>query len=64
MIGYLVMRLDTKLKTSANFEVGMDKDSGLIGVLPVFNSEENAKEASQDGRFQIVAISFQTEGVL
>ena len=54
----MVMRLNTNV-TVVNAEMGerVEKIAGIAGFLPVYDTLEQAQEAAENGRFEIVPIS-------
>ena len=56
---YAVLKLSTTIKYDdpVSGEEVTQKLGGCAGYLPVFDNEEDAKEAACDGKYQIVAIS-------
>ena len=55
---FMVMRLNTNV-TVVNAEMGerVEKIAGIAGFLPVYDTLEQAQEAAENGRFEIVPIS-------
>ena len=56
---YAVLKLNTDIEVTNPF-TGKQEDiklGGLAGYIPVFSTIEEAKESSQHGKYQIVAIS-------
>ena len=55
---YMVMRLNTNV-TVGNAEIGecVEKIAGIAGFLPVYDTLEQAQEAAENRKFEIVLIS-------
>lgn len=55
---YMVMRLNTNV-TVGNAEMGerVEKIAGIAWFLPVYDTLEQAQEAAENGKFEIVPIS-------
>ena len=55
---YVVMRLSTSIEADLfNGEKQVVKLGGIAGFLPVYDTLEQAQEAAENGRFEIVPIS-------
>lgn len=56
---YAVLKLSTNIKYDdpVSGEEVTRKLEGCAGYLPVFDNEDDTKEASCDGKYQVVAIS-------
>ena len=56
---YAVLKLNTDIEVTNPF-TGKQEDiklGGLAGYIPVFETIEEAEESSQNGKYQIVAIT-------
>ena len=55
---YVVMRLSTSIEADLfNGEKQVVKLGGIAGFLPVYDTLEQAQEAAENGKFEIVPIS-------
>lgn len=62
---YAVLKLSTTIKYDDPFsgEEVTSKLTGCAGYLPVFDNENDAKDAACDGKYEIVAIRPNLHGI-
>ena len=61
MIKYAVMKVIRDFETNIGLTIKADTGGEIHGYIPVFNNEEDAKIASCDGKYGVIAMKIEEE---